>query len=429
MGNFQNPSARACNKHQASSASSNVKLGQDVETFDSSIYFNISLLSASPLLVNVALVASILFIFKHNSCKTVSWILAAQRDELQLAYSTSDSPSHSKALPYTQKALSKSIPLDIMTIIQCSAPSHCRHRLNGPVSNQGTHLDPANELDKADTESGDDMDFPACNAPLFKACINPGKPTAFRHFARQSFLAWLARFFSSSGVEEALDASWTKFGLCFDPCASISDINDSKVWKEFQDLKGNQYTSHSGNLTFEMYMDGINPFGNSHGGNLCFLPENIFIFGISPGPKEPTAHQVNWVLRPLVDQLKILWNPGLQLSKTSLYPHGRHIHCAILPFIGDLPTLWAALGFASHSATRMCLYCHLKRSEIQNLDYSTWPKRTLSDHRKSADDYLKASNAKVQDKLLKENGVRYSVLVHYPISNGGVYAQFIIGSY
>ncbi|MBW0479630.1 hypothetical protein O181_019345 [Austropuccinia psidii MF-1] len=168
-------------------------------------------------------------------------------------------------------------------------------------------------------------------------------------------------------------------------------------------------------------MDGINPFGNRHGGkqvtitfiilicltlpiSLRFLPENIFIFGIAPGPKEPTVHQVNWVLRPLVDQLKILWNPGLQLSKTCLYPHGRHIYCAILPFIGDLPTLRAALGFASHSATRMCPYCHLKRSEIQNLDHSTWPKRTLSDHRKSADDYLKASNAKVQDKLLKENG-------------------------
>ncbi|MBW0576027.1 hypothetical protein O181_115742 [Austropuccinia psidii MF-1] len=36
-------------------------------------------------------------------------------------------------------------------------------------------------------------------------------------------------------------------------------------------------------------------------------PENVYVSGIIPGPKEPTALQLNYLLMPLIKELKELW--------------------------------------------------------------------------------------------------------------------------
>ncbi|MBW0554077.1 hypothetical protein O181_093792 [Austropuccinia psidii MF-1] len=55
-----------------------------------------------------------------------------------------------------------------------------------------------------------------------------------------------------------------------------------------------------------------------------FNPRNVYVAGIIPGPKEPTALQLNYLLMPLIKELKGLWqgyhfHPPQQVLQ-DLYP-------------------------------------------------------------------------------------------------------------
>ncbi|MBW0573899.1 hypothetical protein O181_113614 [Austropuccinia psidii MF-1] len=45
-------------------------------------------------------------------------------------------------------------------------------------------------------------------------------------------------------------------------------------------------------------------------------PENVYVAGIIPGPKEPTSLQFNYLLMPLINEFKELWQ-GYHFSPTS----------------------------------------------------------------------------------------------------------------
>jgi hypothetical protein len=150
---------------------------------------------------------------------------------------------------------------------------------------------------------------------------------------------------------------------------------------------------------------------------LRYLPENIFLVGIAPGPKEPSLEQVNSILKPLVEELQNMWDPGLFLSRTTRHPQGRLVRAALLPFFADLPALRRALGFASHSATRMCSVCLLEKKDINNINPESWPVRNLTDHHYWANQSREASNAKSKLRILRDHGVQYSILLELPYWN------------
>lgn len=174
-------------------------------------------------------------------------------------------------------------------------------------------------------------------------------------------------------------------------------------------------------------MDAINPYGNKAAGkqasitfivmvcltlpwNIRYLPENIFLVGIAPGPKEPKVDEINWILKPIVEQLKQLWIPGIRLSRTADYPQGRLVKAGLLPFFGDLPALRRTLGFASCNHNLFCSFCYLKKKDIVNLESNTWVRQTAEDHKYWSDQWKNAENDKMRDGILKSKGFRYSVL-------------------
>jgi hypothetical protein len=204
------------------------------------------------------------------------------------------------------------------------------------------------------------------------------------------------------------------------------------LWAEFQGPDGQPFTSQSGNLVFGLFIDAINPYGNKQSGKhasitfmvlvclsfpyqLRFLPEHIFLVGIAPGPKEPSLTQTNWILKPVVEQLKNLWMSGLRLSQTHRHPQGRHIHAALVPCFADLPALRRALGFPGHSSNKfMCSFCDTSKTNIKNLDTSTWNRQTSEHHLKWAHAFRDAETANEQEQIFKKHGVRYSVLTKLP---------------
>ncbi|MBW0501074.1 hypothetical protein O181_040789 [Austropuccinia psidii MF-1] len=95
-------------------------------------------------------------------------------------------------------------------------------------------------------------------------------------------------------------------------------------------------------------------------------PENFYVPGIIPGPKEPTALQFNYLLIQLINELKELWQ-GYHFSPTSTGPSGAFICVAILTGIADVVSMSKLTGFISHSGNHYYNFCTIHKAQIEEI--------------------------------------------------------------
>ncbi|MBW0473938.1 hypothetical protein O181_013653 [Austropuccinia psidii MF-1] len=81
-------------------------------------------------------------------------------------------------------------------------------------------------------------------------------------------------------------------------------------------------------------------------------PHNVYVAGIIPGAKEPTALQLNYLLIPLIKELKELWQ-GYHFSPNSTGSLGSFIRVAILTAIADVVAMRKLTGFISNSGNHL----------------------------------------------------------------------------
>ncbi|MBW0498165.1 hypothetical protein O181_037880 [Austropuccinia psidii MF-1] len=99
-----------------------------------------------------------------------------------------------------------------------------------------------------------------------------------------------------------------------------------------------------GALAFSVYVDWFNAHGKSTWSDsigpimlICLnIPpseilkqENVYVARIIPGPKEPTSLKLNYLLVPLIKEVKELWQ-GYNFSPPSACHSGSFIHVSIL---------------------------------------------------------------------------------------------------
>ena len=212
----------------------------------------------------------------------------------------------------------------------------------------------------------------------------------------------------------------------------MEDVWDGRVWNEFPESEdgGEVFTKKSGNLVFSLYLDWFNAEGSSSLGAhnsigsitlICLnLPpeerykiSNIFLFGVIPGPKEPSLEQVNHLLSPLVTELQSFWK-GVRFKSTALHASGRVIRAAVFPLIADLPALRKTAGFGSHAATLFCSFCLTDKKEIEEIDPAKFPPRLDDQHLLHAREWLALDTYQERKKFMKKYGARWSVLNDLP---------------
>jgi hypothetical protein len=260
---------------------------------------------------------------------------------------------------------------------------------------------------------------------------SPIKPfTAF------SFKDWLGGMLSRSGFEEKMEKAWKSWKKGVTP-AEMKDIFDGEILQDFKGPDGQHFSvgGNEGRYVFSLCVDYFNPLGNKQAGKkksvglismvclnlppeLRYKPENMFLFGVVPGPHEPPLACLNHYLSYLIDELLEFWHTGVRYSRTNAYYFGRVVRCALICLVCDLPAARKTNGFASFKHSEMCAICHCKsqpKTDILNDSFTKiWERRTGEEIRTSAQLYLDAANEKERNDTVHKTGIRWSKLYCLP---------------
>ncbi|MBW0478072.1 hypothetical protein O181_017787 [Austropuccinia psidii MF-1] len=171
--------------------------------------------------------------------------------------------------------------------------------------------------------------------------------------------------------------------------------------------------SIAGSLAFSIYVDWFNAHGRST--RERFKPENVYVSRIIPGRKEPTVLQFNYLLIPLIKELKELWQ-GYHFSPTSMGPSGSFIRVAILTAIADVFAMRKLTGFISHSGNHFCNFCTIHKAQIEEIHPQFHYMHSYQDHKLTIAKWLWESPQQRQ-AIFSEYGVRYSILEDLPYCN------------
>ncbi|PPQ84375.1 hypothetical protein CVT24_009431 [Panaeolus cyanescens] len=234
---------------------------------------------------------------------------------------------------------------------------------------------------------------------------------------------YLASLLSSSKKEDKMD----KMSQRQRSDGLMADVIDGEFLKTFKGVDGKVFCGE-GRYAFSLSVDFFNPKGNKVGkksrsvGLISLAPlslsptdryksENLFVYGIVPGPREPPLTALNHYLEGLIDVLIELWN-GVYFSSTSKYPGGRTVHCALIVVVCDLPAARKVAGMSSHNHQFFCSMCKctLKEHGYSNFDYDRWQHRTDADIRATSKLWRDASTTNAQDSIFSNSGVRWSQL-------------------
>ncbi|KAG2215213.1 hypothetical protein INT45_013019, partial [Circinella minor] len=132
-----------------------------------------------------------------------------------------------------------------------------------------------------------------------------------------------------------------------------------------------------------------------------FKTENVILVGVMPGPREPSASDINLYLRLMVDEL-LEWYNGVR------------VRLGLLNVACDIPAAWKVSGFTSHGSRCGCHKCHRQFPVFpgtKNLDYSgfevdNWVLRTMDDNWEYAEQWRRAETMAGRRECERENGTR-----------------------
>ncbi|XP_070564970.1 uncharacterized protein [Ptychodera flava] len=204
----------------------------------------------------------------------------------------------------------------------------------------------------------------------------------------------------------------------------MGDIYDGQVWKDFE---SQGYFKSKFNLCLTLNVDWFQPYEHTpHSvgalylviNNLPrqerFMPENLILVGLLPGPNEPKKN-INSYLEPLVNELQEL-AVGVKMKDNSKL--GNIYRALLMCIASDIPATRKCGGFVGHGAFRGCSKClqtFSREAFGEKADYSDfhvedYPIRSDMDHKSYAYQCLNAKTPAEQAVTEREYGARWTQL-------------------
>ena len=145
-----------------------------------------------------------------------------------------------------------------------------------------------------------------------------------------------------------------------------------------------------------------------------FKRENVILFGIIPGPNEPSL-TINSYLEPLVLDFQKLWEDVKLDEAGSTYK--TIFKCALLGVACDLPAARKTCGFLSYTANLGCSRCLQEFScgfgKRKCFDQEKWEMRSNDGHRSDVKKVMAETTITHRNKKEFKLGCCYSVLLEH----------------
>ncbi|KAF8163876.1 hypothetical protein K438DRAFT_1775785 [Mycena galopus ATCC 62051] len=240
-----------------------------------------------------------------------------------------------------------------------------------------------------------------CGEQLWKKEKIHGKVHCTPHltYVHQLVKNWLGRVLSRPGIEDILD-DYPK-AASVDQDGVMSDIWGSPTIKSLRDLT--VVTSTGFFLVLLNFPT-----------HLRHLFENMCYLGSAPTPNSPSVGRLNPFMDLIVRDFLEFWAPGVFFTRTHKYRQGRHTKAMVIPLTADMLAARAAAGFTSHTSTYFCIGCHITIADIEELNPARWPTRNHDEHLQHAYAWKNANTVEEQEKLAKDNGIRFTPLLNLP---------------
>ncbi|XP_057986632.1 uncharacterized protein LOC131171176 [Hevea brasiliensis] len=230
---------------------------------------------------------------------------------------------------------------------------------------------------------------PMCRAPRWKHGLGKCKKIAQKVVRYFPLKPRLQRLFMSKEI--AKDMRWHKEKRVNDDV--IRHPADAEAWKEF-DKENDWFARDPRNVRLGLASDGFNPFGNMSTSYsmwpVILLPYNLppwkcmkepflFLSMLIPGKDSP-GNDIDVYLRPLIDELKELWENGVE-TFDSYSNENFQLHAALLWTINDFP----AYGMLSGWSTKGKLACPVCNKWTYSLTLKNGQKQCYMGHRRYLD--------------------------------------------
>ena len=269
-----------------------------------------------------------------------------------------------------------------------------------------------------------------CNQQLMREIVSSsGKTRYYPHkvYCYISLISSLQNLLLRRGFVEHCESTRKSFSSG----NNISDVYDGSIWKDFLTYNKTPFLSCRNCYGLLLNIDWLQPYKHTQHSvgviyivilnlprTIRFKRENVILFGVIPGPTEPSL-TINSYLSPLVSDLKKLWAgvevdlPGMTIKTT--------IKCALLGVACDLPAARKTGGFLSYTANLGCSRCFQefscgfgKRNDYSNFDRSKWKICSNAQHRADIEKLMECTTITQRNKKESELGCRYSVLLDLP---------------
>lgn len=251
--------------------------------------------------------------------------------------------------------------------------------------------------------------------------------TPIRVYNYRPIKEYIADLLSKPGLEELMD-SYVRQAVQAPPSDHVSDSWFAPFLRSIQ--WGRNRAPNELRLVFSLSIDWFTAHSNHGAGGkswsigavylvclnlppkLRFLPENVCLVGLIPGPTKPIGFAMDNFMQLLVDELRDLFHAGVFLTRTTVHPSGRLCRAFLGPVIADLDAVRSIIGMRSHSFKQCCSLCDISTEELQNRNmWFLWRRklRNVAQHAREVAAFCLASD---KESYFKATGVRDCPLNH-----------------
>ena len=96
-----------------------------------------------------------------------------------------------------------------------------------------------------------------------------------------------------------------------------------------------------------------------------YRPRNLLLCGMTPGPNEWNADELQYLIKSYVDNLLRLYDHGVMVQ-TPKFPQGRLVRIILIAVCCDHPALCRVCGFGDHRKEEgFCSRCKISHKDLK----------------------------------------------------------------